>query len=384
MSKSVEAIPNPPLLVWARESVGFSLSEVATRAEIEEAVLASWEAGTSRPTVAKLRKLAEIYKRPIAAFYLPEPPKAFDAMRFFRRHPGEQKPDPSPELAIEIRDAEARREVALELADVLGEAVPTVALKANPSDSPGRWAREARAWLRITVGEQSSWRDEYEAYRAWRTALERAGLLVFQFTGIGREVRGFSIDADKLPVIAVNSKDSVRARIFTVFHELGHLLLGVGELDEGGWSASTDVEVFCNEFAGQFLVPPDALAADLADQPAGRQRTADLALLKRLTRKFWVSEEVIMLRLVAANRLARQGYEERRAELLTIPPRPTGPVKYPTRKVAALGRPFVRAVLAAMHGDHITISEASDHLGMKLKHFPEVERLVLTRSAEAV
>jgi hypothetical protein len=81
MAKKVEVIVKPELLIWVRESADLPLDSVARKFK----KLKDWETGISRPTIKQLRKLGEIYKRPIAVFYLPEVPKDFQPLRDFRR-----------------------------------------------------------------------------------------------------------------------------------------------------------------------------------------------------------------------------------------------------------------------------------------------------------
>ena len=51
--------------------------------------------------------------------------------------------------------------------------------------------------------------------------------MVFQTGEITlEEMRGFTIAERRLPVIVLNAKDSPRGRIFTLMHELTHLMLG--------------------------------------------------------------------------------------------------------------------------------------------------------------
>ena len=64
-------------------------------------------------------------------------------------------------------------------------------------------------------------------------------------------MRGFSIAARLLPAIVLNIKDSPYARVFTLIHELAHVILqeeGVCELYEDLGC----VEVFCNAVAASF------------------------------------------------------------------------------------------------------------------------------------
>ncbi len=77
-----------------------------------------WESGDVRPTIAQLRSAAAAYKRPLAVFFLPEPPVTFDAMRDFRRHPDAGAGQWSPELHGEYRRALRQRDNAIELAEL--------------------------------------------------------------------------------------------------------------------------------------------------------------------------------------------------------------------------------------------------------------------------
>ena len=74
MAKSAPALVKPELLTWARESAGLSLNLAADLAKIDSATLEDWESGHDLPSISELRKLGAIYKRPIAVFFLAEPP----------------------------------------------------------------------------------------------------------------------------------------------------------------------------------------------------------------------------------------------------------------------------------------------------------------------
>lgn len=74
-----EAHVTPSLLIWARKKAGLSIKDVAFKIEpIREGYrvfIENWELGQTKPTISQAQKLAEIYKVPFAAFFLPEPPK---------------------------------------------------------------------------------------------------------------------------------------------------------------------------------------------------------------------------------------------------------------------------------------------------------------------
>ena len=64
MSKSVPALINPDMLVWARESARLTIDEAAHKGSISAEKLAACEAGDEHLTFAQLMKLAGAYKRP--------------------------------------------------------------------------------------------------------------------------------------------------------------------------------------------------------------------------------------------------------------------------------------------------------------------------------
>jgi transcriptional regulator with XRE-family HTH domain len=104
MPRRIPALVKPELLVWARESAGYPTLDLAAEAmDIHPLTLEEWEKGRVSPSVAELRKLGEFYKRPIAVFFLAEPPRRFDAQREFRRLPGIVLGTASPQLLLALR-----------------------------------------------------------------------------------------------------------------------------------------------------------------------------------------------------------------------------------------------------------------------------------------
>jgi transcriptional regulator with XRE-family HTH domain len=180
MIPRVKALVKPELLVWAREDAGYSLDEAAKKIQVSPERLASWEQGGAHPSVVQLRKLARVYKRPIAVFYLPKPPKKFQAMQDFRRLSGEVAGHESPELRFAIKRAHFQRQVALDLCELLGIEPAFFSGKALLSEDSEDVAARTRSELGLRLEEQHKWKSEYEAVNGWRSSLEGLGVLVFQ------------------------------------------------------------------------------------------------------------------------------------------------------------------------------------------------------------
>lgn len=60
MASRIEARANPELLVWARETAGFSVGVAADRLKIPADRLEAWERGEARPSLPQLRKVAQL------------------------------------------------------------------------------------------------------------------------------------------------------------------------------------------------------------------------------------------------------------------------------------------------------------------------------------
>ena len=384
MAKRVEARVSPALLVWARESIALSTAEAARKLGVKVDRLEKWESGASRPTVKQLRKAAAVYKRPFAAFYLPEPPEEPEQIRDFRRLPeGIAQAMPSG-LAFEIRKAYVRRDIAIELADSLEEPVAPFAKKASLTDSIPELAGEMRALLGVSLEQQFGWKDSWDALNAWKAAIEELGVLVFQVSRIPLEVmRGFSICEEQFPVIALNPNDAPRGRIFTLFHELGHLLLQGGGLcnpraERSLFLKRPGEESFCNRLAAEILAPAGSLLGQSILKNKDSRSEWDDYEFRRLADTYFVSPEMMVIRLRGLGRISEEVCDEQlrcmRQERLVKPkPKSQGGPSQEVRCVSGNGLAYVRLVLSAYHKATITASDVSDYLGIRLKHLPKVE-----------
>lgn len=354
----------------------------AVKAGVKPERLQEWEAGQGHPSLAQARRLAAAYKRPLAALFLPEPPRDFTVPHDFRRVPDLPTPRLSPRLIEEVRLAEYRRSLALDLSDEADGVSDLVGIGSTQEDAEAL-AHRIRDKLGLTVAAQLRWRDDYEALNAWKSAIEGHGILVFHFSRIAvQEARGFSLADDRFPVIAVNGSDRPRPRIFSLIHELGHIALrrgGISDLheqDEG--SPDTRIEVFCNRFAGALLVPATSLLGQGVVHGTGRHTDWSDRDLADLADLYKVSREVILRRLLSLGRTTESFYRRWQGEQARARPEadPSGFLPVPRRAIRTVGQPFARIVLGAFHEDAITLGDVSEYLGVRVKHLPAIESLL--------
>lgn len=377
----VEATPTPSVLTWARDSAGMSLDDAARKVRVRPEQLAAWENGAARPSIPQLRKIAATYRRPLATFYLPEPPRRFEAMHDFRRLTGAAVGlRRSPKLAYEIRKAYDRREWALELAADLAQAFPAFDTRASSTGNAEDVAAQLRDAIGITLEEQARWQLDYDAFRGWRAAVEHAGVLALQSTTLElREARGFSISARPLPVVVVNIKDAPRGRIFTLLHELTHVMLNEGGICD---LHDADVEAFCNRVAGAALFPKEAMleSETVRRHPKGAAAWSD-AELRDLSRQFGGSREAALVRLLTLKLTTQSFYDRMHHDYLREYERQQKAKQeaegFAPPHIVALssaGPLFASLVLENLNQDKITASDVSDYLQVRLKHLSDLQR----------
>lgn len=259
-----EKIPvNPDILKWARQTAGMQLSEVAHKMGKDVETISLWERGESTPTYIQLEKLAyKIYKRPIALFFFPEPPKEETPGQAFRTLPEHEIEKMSSRMHYLLKQARAMQINLAELNDHANPAKHNIVddLKSPPDTSPKKMAVQVREYLGMDLETQLSWKDMDYAFKAWRNALERHGVFVFKEAFKDDSLSGFCLHHQQFPLIYVNNSTPKSRQIFSIFHELAHLLLGTGGVDtrkddyidylEGD---DRKIEVLCNRFAGAFL-----------------------------------------------------------------------------------------------------------------------------------
>jgi Zn-dependent peptidase ImmA (M78 family) len=400
MAPRVKALINPALITWARESAGFAMAEAATRLDIDEARLAAWEAvpAEDAPSIPQLRKIATLFKRPLAVFYMAAPPDGFSVMRDLRRLPGAGARRYSPQLQMEIRAVNERRELALELATDIELDVSKFTLNATVEEDPEAVGARIRTALGVTAELQERWRDSdgRAGFNAWRSRIEGAGALVFQTTRFSsEEASGFAIAGDVLPIIAVNRNDALTRRTFSLLHEFAHLMIrisGVSDLETDANRPPEDqpIEVFCNQVAAAALIPRDVLLQE-ARVVAQGQRSENWKddELSDLARQFNVSREALLRRLLTFDRTTADFYGKKRAryiaEYLAHKARQKTQSdaemkrNMPQETVSNFGRPFVRMLLGNYYQDRITLSDVSGYLGLKVKHIPKLEQAARLR-----
>ena len=384
-----EQLPvNPDMLRWARKTSGFGIDDVVgklKRKRITSEIIASWEEGRGGPTYAQLERLAyEIYKRPLALFFFPEPPEEETPKESFRTLPQEEIDLLEPRLLYLVRQAKVMKENLRELFDGVNPAKKQVCseITIHRSDTISNVAKAVRKYLGIGLNEQYALTTNDKALKYWRDVLEKHGVFVFKDAFKDDECSGFCLYDDVFPIIYINNSQAKIRQIFTLFHEFAHLLFRTGGIDlrhdDYVRKMSGDnkrIEVFCNKFAGEFLVPTEDI------KPQIHNRTIDDSLIIRLAKKYSVSREVILRKCLDLDRITNTSYEakvrEWNEERLTRGSSDSHG-NYYYNKGAYLGAYYIETAFVKYYQKRISVDQLADYLGVKVKNVAGMEMRLLS------
>lgn len=382
----------PKVLRWARVARGISVEVVATKLSAHFRGLTTehveqWENGTTFPTPAHVRKLAALYKRPTAVFLLAHHPDENPLPPDRRTLRAAEDRDFSPEALLVMRRARRVQELAQELDQDFGTTRGFKYRKHAQSEDPVVLAASIRADLGVSLTDQLSARRYAEFFEYLRARIEAAGVLTLRTSRHNgfptRDARALSFTDRQPYVILVNNKDTEGAKTFSLLHELAHILVREAGICNN-FGAFTDhrgrvdtLEVFCNQFAADFLVPSDALLSHRLLVGKTRVEPEELEhLVGSLALAFKVSRFVVLRRLLTHRLVTRETYNRKANEWeKERPPARKGGKAVPARTaVLSNGVAFTSLVVEARRHDKISAAAAADYLSIKARYLPGVEK----------
>ena len=362
---------NGDVITWARERAGLSPEEAAQKFP----KIAAWEAGTASPSYPQLESMADEFRIPIAVFFFPERPNVPRIEETFRTLPDAEFARLPRRIQFLLRKAKAFQ---LGLHELTQGRNPAERLITRDVEFTARMSADAvaarvRDYLGVSLEQQTAWRNVDEALKEWRQALYRVGIFVFKDAFREESFSGFSLYDDVFPIIYVNNSAAKTRQIFTLFHELGHLLFhtsGIDPLDDQYVERLPErprhIEVLCNRFAAQFLLPEAAFEAAFA----GQRPTEQMA--EMLAGRFHVSREFIFRKFLDRNLITREDYGRAARRWAAQKQEGSGGNPY-WSKLAYLGRDYVALAFNQYHQNRIDETQLGEYLDMKPKNVGTLE-----------
>ena len=377
---------NPDIMRWARIEAGYNKKNLPKKFKDR---FEKWENGSVEPTWIQLRDLSKQYKRPSAFFFRSKvPPK--DKMSFVEyRKQHIDFENKSPELIYNIRKSKFMRNNYIELMENMK--LPLIDFSKNKfiSENIVDFALKIRKILNISLPEQKKWIlnknnvKDYKHYRflnEWKDGLNNLGILIFETEkNVSlNEMKALAIYHEYYPIILLNGSDDVNPRIFSLFHELVHLMLGenvICDLDE-----EIKKEIFCNAVAGEFLVPSWDFIQNPIVKDYDYDEWEDKDLLE-LSHEYGVSRELILRKILNINKTTADFYNFKKKQWNkehSNKKKKRSGGSHLNNKIKYNGKMYSRLVLSAYENNIINGADFSEYMGLQLKHTPKLETLLFS------
>ena len=383
MAKATEVPINPSVLRWAIDESGVSDADLAEKLKVEGDLLKRWLAGEARPNRTQFGRLRTVTRRQAAVFFLPAPPSDRGTSVDFRHPHDSERETMNPTERRFVRRAGRLQRTVSWLAEELGQDTVHIP-QARTSGGPAGPAEALRELLGVSVAQQLRWKSLVEAQRHWRAALEARGIIVMLLPLGEDSSRGFSLWDEYAPLVAANTAWNYQARVFSLFHEVGHLALRsnsacLGYPDQKVRKGDDTTERWCERFAAAFLLPEAAIREFVGAKLRLRNgQVHDLGQAGRIANAFSVSVRASVLKLID---LGLAGWELWQ----TIPPvadrkRGGGPAgggrKRPQKRLDEYGPRTIRALVEGIQGDLITTADVRSQLNVQAYELDELRQHV--------
>lgn len=378
---------NPVVLKWARESAKLTIEVVAGKMGCDEKKIAAWENGQDLPTLKQAEKLCTLYRRPLAVFYLPEPPVDFETLRDFRRK--DHRKEYSTALTFMMREIQSRQAWLKEMLAETGEPSLPFIGRFTTHDAITEVARDIREILEVEDRPETN-----NILKYWIERVESKGIFVSLSSFIHSrmtldvdEVRGFAISDKLAPFVFINSADYPNSQLFTLIHELAHLWIGqtgVFDMPSIEFRSPSDanqydpIEIFCNAVAAEVLMPSKRL------QDIGAIRNVED--IEQLARRFCVSSLAMCFRLLNIGLITRPVFTMTKDELdqkfksymISLKGKESkgSPNPY-VLQIRKNSKSFSHLVFDFFKGGRISGLEASTLLHVKINNFPKFETYLM-------
>ena len=380
MLNNIQLSINNNVLIWARESLALNLNRASELTGISSKRLAQLEVGEKQITLDELKQFSKSYKRTIATFLLKEPPTE-------KPLPPDRRTINSKDLGsfheksiMAVRKARALSQSYIELKNELGIKIPELNIHSSVNDDPLKIAGEIRNILNLN--ELREIKNINIALEAYIEKVETLGIAVFQLSLTQDKLRGFTITDESIPIIGLKrGGEPATAKIFTLFHELGHVILNQGGLCDLSETTTSNIEKWCNAFSAEVILPATELL-----------KVEKIQEQMQSGNKIWAKKDLIeignsfhagplsVLRRLLDNKLTTKTFYEGRHEAWNKPA--FGRSKTPEGRniaketIKEKGKTYISLAFLAYDKNRIDLKDLSDFLGIKLSYISKTRQLM--------
>jgi Zn-dependent peptidase ImmA (M78 family) len=279
-----------------------------------------------------------------------------------------------------VRKARALLESLIELKQEFSLPIHRIHISAGLRDSVADLAKQIRQDLQLDEVRQFD--NLNNALEAYIEKVESLGVAIFQLSLTQDNLRGFSLVDETIPVIVIKRNEQASAKIFTLFHELGHIILNDGGICDINFNQNAQqIEKWCNAFAANLLIPTwELLNMEIVKkQISSGEKLWSKADLISLAKHFHVGPLVILRSLLEQKLTTIEFYQEK--HLSWNKPSFGRAKEHEGRNIAKetireKGRTYISLAFRAYDQNKIDLKDLSDFLGVKLSYIPKTRQLL--------
>lgn len=282
--------------------------------------LAKWMDSQTQPTFNQLNKLSKVLKVPFGYLLLNEIQDEKVALAEYRTILNEEIPKPSSELIDTIHDMENKQSWLKDYLQRTGAAkLDFVGIYKQNTDTG---VIEIAKSIRAILGIEENWFSfcrKANAYNYLRNKFEQIGITVMM-NGIAKsntkrtlrvdEFRAFVLVDELAPLIFINTSDSDTGKIFSLFHEMAHIVFGesgiFNENHEKNPIYRNELEIKCNNIASELCLPTHLFQKYWAESI----ETNVFDKIELIANKCNVSQMVIGLKALKRKFITEEDYNE--------------------------------------------------------------------------
>jgi Zn-dependent peptidase ImmA (M78 family) len=236
-------------------------------------------------------------------------------------------------------------------------------------------ASTLRNLLQISIHDQKNINSYEQIFNLFRDAFFNLGIYVFKKAFKNDQISSFSLFDSIFPIICVNNSLSLPRQIFTIFHEIYHLLnntSGIDFLDDTDLLVESlnPIERNCNEFAAVFLVPDDDFLSLLNNSEINDDCISTFAKI------YCVSREVILRKLLHNTLISSEYFNSKRKDFYKdnfskqkstsskSNSNSAGP--YYNAKISHIGKHYIELAFSSFYSQKITLTQLAEYMDMKI------------------
>lgn len=360
MREQVKYQIQPEILEFMRKSSGMSEDDVAKKLKLSKAKYLNIENGEESIPQNFLIQLADIYKRPLIAFYSTEIKTVPELPHDYRLNRDKKL---SPEVFLAKRKAIYLSE---QLKEITGKAssLPEI----NTNISAYELAERIKTLLELDYRFLRELTEE-PIISYYKSQIEELFCIpIIEHPLKSNGVRAFSVYGE-VSVIILNESDSAEVKLFSLFHEFCHLLKrqeGICSVDFEKDKNNQPEERYCDEFAAHLLMPKSEL------QKIIHEPITTLSQVEKLAKAFGVSKQVTIIRLKELELINEPKYRAFKSKLESINRVGFGRRNWEKTFVNRTSRLVLNTLVNSFKKGDLTYSSLSTITGIKDKYLQKL------------